>query len=199
MMMSSSRPGFLERRPRAADLGSHHAELRLSALDEFYDPRGIADHDPDADFRIRAQERSEQVRKHVLTRRGARAQSQASRHLAAESVDLVSGALEFVQHLARVGHESATGLGQIDPAVAPVEERCADIGLERLKLHRDRRLRDPQRSCGLREGAVVDHGEKRSQLGDVHLAPLGNAHVVPVLRRRTAMRTIRFNDRRRIA
>ena len=94
---------------------------------------------------------------------------------AAERGDVLSGLLDLAEHPAGVGKQRAAGLGEVDAAVAAVEQRGAGVGLERLDLHGDRGLGDPHRPRGVGERSALDDGDEGAQLGDVH-ARLSSVH-----------------------
>jgi hypothetical protein len=100
----------------------------------------VVDAQRDADLRERVQERSEHPRKDVLARSRRDRELEVTADGVGEAVDLDARSLEFRQYLLGRGEQRAAGLGQIDPAVAPLQQRRPEVRFEPLDLHRDRRL-----------------------------------------------------------
>ena len=70
--------------------------------------------------------------------------------------------LELHQHVVRGAEQHLALLGQHQAARMAVEQRHADILLQRADLPRDRRLRQTQRLGGMRERAGLRRGVKHA-------------------------------------
>ena len=82
------------------------------------------------------------------------------RSLASVSRDL--DALELHQHVMRGAEQHLALLGQHQAARMAVEQRHADIVLQRADLPRDRRLRQAQRLGGMGERPGLSRGVKHA-------------------------------------
>jgi hypothetical protein len=160
----SSGSRLLETGPRAAHGRARHAELRRSGLDSLYDLGGVMHDDGDPNLGVGGRERAEQERHDVDARSRARSHGQHSGHDTGHLGDLALGALDLLEHAARVRKQDAPRFGQVDAAVAAVEECRAQRGLQALHLHRHGRLGDSELTSGLRERRALDDGDEGAQL-----------------------------------
>ena len=85
----------------------------------------------------------------------------------AHAVDRVAALLQRLERAARVRQERRAHLGQAHAAAVALEQRFAEIALERLDARRDRRLREEQRVRRLAEGAVLGDLYERLDLSEV--------------------------------
>ena len=101
-----------------------------------------------------AEQGAQEPQLEVARQRGKRAHAQDLAGAAASRKrghKLVAGCEDAVGMVKR----DAPGLGEVEPAAAPVEERLPQPVLERLDLHRKRRLRHAQLLGCAREVAVM--------------------------------------------
>ena len=81
--------------------------------------------------------------------------------------DLVLGEREPVERGARVLDEQRACGGQLRPAARAVDERRADLGLERRQVLRDRGLREVERVGRAGQRSVVGDRTQRAQAPEV--------------------------------
>ena len=96
-------------------------------------------------------------------------------------------ALELDQHVMRGAEQHLALLGQHQAARVAVEQRHADILLERADLPRDRRLRQMQLLGGMGERASLRRGVKHAQLVPVQRHAVPSSRLAAGLFRRFAM------------
>ena len=91
-------------------------------------------------------------RRHERLGRGLeRGDAQPAGDDAGEPGEVRLGDLELREHRLGVGHERARRVGQPDAAAVALEQRDADLALERRELLRDRRRREGERLGGRRD------------------------------------------------
>ena len=81
--------------------------------------------------------------------------------------ELALQALELREQRVGVAEQHARGGGEPDAAAARLEQRVADLLLERRELLRHRRGREMQRVGGRGERAVVGDGAERAEAAEV--------------------------------
>lgn len=80
---------------------------------------------------------------------------------------LADGALGVRRGGPRLGEERLPGRGEPDALGKPLQQRTADLALERLDLLRQRRLRDVEARRGAGERALVGDRGKVAELAEV--------------------------------
>ena len=78
------------------------------------------------------------------------------------------GHVELGQHGARVAQEGLARRGQLDAAARALEQRAAELGLERANLLAERRLGDVQPRGGTPEVQLLGDGDEIAKLAEFH-------------------------------
>ena len=147
----------LARRP------AHHREVHLVAL-ELADQRlAVAERQAQVDARVLLAETRQQARQEVLG--GAdHADHQRAAGEAPQPGDRRVGLAQRGEHPLGVDDQVLAHRGQRDRAPDPVEQRQADVGLELLQLHRNRRRGEVQLLGGPGDAGVPGDGDEDPQL-----------------------------------
>ena len=118
---------------------------------------------------VATEQRLEEPDLEVPRERGVRADAQdASRGFAARTARVEQLVAE-VEHRVRVVERDPSDLGQDALPPASFEELVADLPLELLDLHGDRRLRDVERLCRARQVALVSDGPEVAEVVEVQI------------------------------
>ena len=97
----------------------------------------------------------------------------------------VAGPLGRPHGRLRLRQQRPAGRGQPDAAGEPLEQRAAELRLERADLLGERRLGDAEPPRGARERALLDHGQKRREPPQVHRQSLSSIEEQPTLHYRS--------------
>ena len=122
----------------------------------------------DLDARIRRAVLARIFGKHVRAHRQRRTQLERADVEVAHALDRVAALLQRLQRAAGVRKERRAHLREPHAAAVALEQRLAQIALERLDARGDGGLREEQRVRRLAEGAVLGDLYKRLDLSEVH-------------------------------
>lgn len=86
-------------------------------------------------------------------------------------MDRPRAGVQILQRQARIAHPGLTGVGQLHPSAAAIEQRRSQRILQLFDLLRQGRLRDVQRFGGTGEIALFGHGQKITDMSQQHSAP----------------------------
>ena len=135
-------------------------EVELARLDPGEQPRQALVDDGQRDLGVAAAELHERRRHDRRERRAHAAEAQPAVAAAGDLLELLLGAVEAGEDPGGVARQRVAGLGQLDGARPALDERQADLPLERGDVLAHRRLREPHRHGRAGERAA------RSDLGE---------------------------------
>ncbi len=129
---------------------------------------GVPDGDPHHALRVQLAVAAEQVGQQVGGQRVADAQAQRAVGQAGGGAGRLGRGVGQRQDLLGVGQQRLAGRRELQPPRQPLDQRRADLRLQRRDLLRDGRLRQIQRLGRAREVAQPRDGREDAQFGDVH-------------------------------
>src|SRR4029079_612727 len=112
-------------------------------------------------------ELAEQRRDARDRKRVRRRDAQPAARSALQLTDRALRLVELVRDALRVLEVDVAGFRETELARGPVQQLCAQAGLQVLDLATDRRLRQSQCACGGNEAAVLDHLGKNQRVVEI--------------------------------
>ena len=154
----------MHRRPVADRGGQHHRHVEFSADQKVLQVVAIVLDRRKLHLRPGAAEPREDVRQHVARHQRGHTERQPARHLACVLLKRHPCVGDIAEDLRRMAQEERALVREVEPARAPIEQRHAEIGLQRLDRLRHRRLRDRQRPRRARHASRLGSGDEELKL-----------------------------------
>jgi hypothetical protein len=151
------------------------ARLQAPGADRVGELAGVLPDDAHGHLRVAPREVLDEPREQQVVGGAERSQRRRAAGQRAGAPHRVGGLAGGAQRALGLGHEQAAGVGELQPAPRPHEQRDPELGLQVRDLLGDARPGEVQHVGRGGEGAVLGRGEEVGQLLQRHV-PVGNAY-----------------------